>query len=92
MAKQPQNPWRKGVAAGNAYHEAFAAYVAALKSDQPLPRPERPKNPYPMPTTRSKNAGARQWEAGLRYADQQADQRRRCGGRAPSFKFASERN
>lgn len=85
--KMVMNPWRRGREAGRQYHEAFAAYVAALKSENPLPRPARPVNPYPAPKSRSKNAGARQWEEGLRMADRDAEQRRRCGGKEPSWAY-----
>jgi hypothetical protein len=68
--KHKMNPWRKGVDAGADYARAHASYVAQCKATHNWNaegKPSAPSNPYPAPITRSRNAGARQWEAGFKW-------------------------
>lgn len=81
------NPWRKGREAGRVYYDAFDAYRKSLRTDQPLPRPEQPTNPYPMPKPgrASKNCGRIKWDEGFRQSRTDFEWRQRCGGKEPQW-------
>ena len=80
--QNPLTPYRKGLAAGDAYIAARLAYIDAGGHKSGQPSPSLPSNPYCARTQRRAHLS---FAEGVRRSRESAEANRRNGGKPPSW-------
>lgn len=80
----PNTPYRKGLQAGQDFFEAHQQWLQEGGHRSGQPKPERPVCPYRKDQLQAR----RGWQQGIDYAVRSAEQRKRCGGKPPQWRFS----